>query len=182
MKVRKELRKFYHYSFPMQAVLVTCDDTKGKTNAITIAWHTPISVKPPLYGISVGPGRYSHKLIENTKEFVINFAPYNIVEKVDFCGTRSGRNTDKINESGLTLIPSEQLKTKIIKECFAHLECKLHKSITLGDHTFFIGEVVHLSVDKEAYIDDLINNKKVKPCYYIGDHVYTTINETRDKI
>ena len=55
MKIVGNISKFYHYAFPMQAVLVTVNDQNRKTNAITIAWHTPISKKPPLYGISVGP-------------------------------------------------------------------------------------------------------------------------------
>jgi flavin reductase (DIM6/NTAB) family NADH-FMN oxidoreductase RutF len=182
MKKNMDVSKFYHYAFPMQAVLVTCDDENGKTNPITIAWHTPISSKPPLYGISVHPNRYSHRLIEQSKEFVINFASYDIVEKVDFCGTRSGRSFDKIKDAGLTLGESEKVKTKYVKECFAHMECKLFKSFTIGDHTFFVGEIVNILSDENAFTDDLLNNEKVKPCYYIGDHVYTTIQDIKDKI
>ena len=86
MKVKGNMQNFYYYSFPMQAVLVTCNDRSGKTNVITIAWHTPISKDPPLYGISVAPKRYSHGLIQKTNEFVINFAPYEIADIVNFCG------------------------------------------------------------------------------------------------
>lgn len=182
MKKNMNVSKFYHYAFPMQAVLVTCTDEKGKTNPITIAWHTPISIKPPLYGISVGSSRYSHKLIKQNKEFVINFAPYEIVEKVNFCGTHSGRSHDKIKETRLTLGNSERIKTEYIKECFAHMECKLFKSIVLGDHTFFVGKIVNILADENAFTDNLLNNETVKPCYYIGDHVYTTIQDKKDKI
>lgn len=181
MKTVGNIPKFYHYAFPMQAVLVTVNDQNLKTNAITIAWHTPISKKPPLYCISVGPSRYSHKLIKNSKEFAINFAPYTITDKVNFCGTCSGRNVDKFKESGLTLIDAEKIKTKLIKECFAHFECKVHDEITVGDHTLFIGEIVNILHDEKAFIDDLLDNKKVKPVYYIGDLIYTTIDEKRDK-
>lgn len=181
VKKNMNVSKFYHYAFPMQAVLVTCIDENGKTNPITIAWHTPISINPPLYGISIGPSRYSHKLIKQSKEFVINFAPYKIVEKVNFCGTCSGRSHDKIKEVKLTLCNSEKVKTKYIKECFVNMECKLFKSIVLGDHTFFVGEIVNILSDGNAFTDDLLNNEKVKPCYYIGDHIYTTIRDKKIK-
>lgn len=181
MKKVGNISKFYHYAFPMQAVLVTVNDNGDKTNAITIAWHTPISKKPPLYGISVGPNRYSHNLIKTFKEFAINFAPYTIADKVNFCGTCSGKKVDKIKESGLTLIDSEKINTKLIKECFAHFECKLYDEITVGDHTLFIGEIVHILIDEKAFIDDLLNVKKVKPVYYIGDLEYITIDEKIDK-
>jgi flavin reductase (DIM6/NTAB) family NADH-FMN oxidoreductase RutF len=180
MKVKGNMNKFYYSGFPMQAVLVTCDDENGQTNVITIAWHTTISKKPPLYGISVAPGRYSHKLIENSKEFAINFMPYELIDKVHFCGTHSGRNTDKIKETGLTLVDSEKIKTKIIKEGFAHFECKLFDKISLGDHTLFVGEIVNLLNEKKAFTDDLLENKKVKPVYYLGNDIYTSIDEKRD--
>jgi flavin reductase (DIM6/NTAB) family NADH-FMN oxidoreductase RutF len=165
----------------MQAIIVTCNDEKGQTNPITIAWHSPISKNPPLYGISVAPSRYSHNLIEKSKEFVINFIPFSLVEKVHFCGSYSGRKIDKINQSGLTLDDSEKVKTKYIKECFAHFECKLHNMIVLGDHTLFVGEIVNILADEDAFIDDKLS-KKMTPCYYIGDCVYTTIKNIRKKI
>ena len=109
MKKTGDMKKFYHYSFPMQAALLTVQTENKNTNVITVAWHTTISKKPPLYGVSIAPARYSHGLIEESKEFVINFAPYDLVEKVHFCGTRSGRNTDKIDETKLTLVPGLSL-------------------------------------------------------------------------
>ena len=182
MKVNGNIKKFYHYSFPMQAVLVTCKNGKDITNIITIAWHTTISKKPPLYGISIAPSRYSHDLIKKSKEFVINFAPYALAEKINFCGTHSGRKINKINETNLTLIPGKKTKTPLIKECFAHFECKLYDEFTIGDHTMFIGEVVNILLDDDAFVNDLLENKKIQPCYYIGNNNYTTISNIKKKI
>ena len=182
MKINGNISKFYYYAFPMQAVLVTCNDEKGETNAITIAWHTPISKDPPLYGISVAPSRYSHGLIQKTKEFVVNFVPYEQVHRLNFCGKNSGRNIEKIREAGLTLIPSQELKTLIIKECYSHLECKLYKTLILGDHTLFIGKVLNVLVDNNAFIDDVLDNKKIKPVYYLGGNFFTTVSKVKKKL
>jgi len=182
MKVNGNMEKFYYYAFPMQAALVTCNDEKDKTNVITIAWHTTISKKPPLYGISIAPSRYSHDLIKKSKEFVINFAPYSLVEKVNFCGTHTGKKTDKIDETKLTLTPGEKIKTPLVEECFAHFECKLYDTLTLGDHTFFIGEVVNILADENAFVNGLLDNKKIKPTYYVGSNVYTTIDGNKKKL
>lgn len=181
MKVEGNIGNFYKYSFPAQAALVTCNDDKDNTNAITIAWHTTISKKPPLYGISIAPSRYSHDLIADSKEFVINFAPYSLNEKVNYCGTHSGRNSDKVKEAGLTLEKIDNIQTPIIKECYAHLICKLFKSITLGDHSFFVGEVTNVLSDDGAFSEDILNNDNIKPCYYLGSNVYTTIEKIRKK-
>ncbi|MCX6667167.1 MAG: flavin reductase family protein [Euryarchaeota archaeon] len=181
MKINGDMDKFYQYAFPMQAVLVTCNDEKGKTNVITLAWHTTISRNPPLYGISVAPKRYSHELIEKTKEFVVNFAPYLLAEKVDFCGTHSGRNLNKLEQTKLTLMPAQKVKVPLIKECYAHLECKLAKTLSIGDHTLFVGEVVNILVDENAFVNDLLDNKKIQPTYYIGDNKYTAIDKKEKK-
>ncbi|UCH72031.1 MAG: flavin reductase family protein [Thermoplasmatales archaeon] len=175
MKINGKINEFYHYAFPMQAVLVTCVDEEKKTNVITIAWHTTISKDPPLYGISVAPSRYSHDLIRKSKEFVVNFTPYELVNKVHFCGTHSGRKTDKINELGLILIPSKKIKTPSIKECYAHFECKLHKTLPLGDHTLFVGEVLNIMIDKNAFLENLLDNKRIQPTYYVGGNKYISI-------
>jgi len=176
MKKTGDMKKFYHYSFPMQAALLTVQTENKNTNVITVAWHTTISKKPPLYGVSIAPGRYSHGLIEESKEFVINFASYDIGDKIHFCGAHTGRNTDKIKETGFTLLDCNKINTKYIKECFAHLECKLYDKINLGDHTFFVGEIVNTIIDEEAFLNDILDTKKVKPCYYLGDSYYTTVS------
>ena len=181
MKITGNIDKFYQYAFPMQAAIVTVSDEKGKTNPITVAWHTPISKKPPLYGVSIAPSRFSHNLIKNAEEFAINFAPFKIVEKVNYCGTRSGRNSDKIKEAELELFNAEKIKTKLIKQCYAHLECKLYKTINLGDHDFFVGEVLNTIIDEDAFEDDKLDNKSIKPCCYLGGNTYTTIDKVKKK-
>lgn len=176
MKVEGSLEKFYQYSFPMQTVLVTCNDSQGKTNIITIAWHTPISVKPPLYGLSIAPGRYSHELIKKTKELVVNFIPYDLVEKAHFCGKHSGKSTDKVIETNLTLTPSKKIKVPLIEEGYAHLECNNVEVHSLGDHTFFVGEVVAVQSNKNAFENNLLKIDNTSPLYYAGGNSYTTID------
>jgi flavin reductase (DIM6/NTAB) family NADH-FMN oxidoreductase RutF len=176
MKVEGSLEKFYQYSFPMQTVLVTCNDDYGKTNIITIAWHTPISIKPPFYGVSIAPGRYSHDLIKNNKEFVVNFVPYDLVDKAHFCGKHSGRKTDKITETNLSLKPAKKIMVPIIEECYAHLECKKVQNYTIGDHTFFVGEVVSVQAKPSSFENNLLKIENISPLYYIGGNSYTTID------
>lgn len=181
MKIEGNIEKFYQYSFPMQTVLVTCNDISGKTNIITIAWHTPISIKPPLYGLSMAPSRYSHKLIEDTKEFAVNFVPYHLVEKAHFCGKHSGRSTNKILKTKLNLIPAKNIKVPIIKECYAHLECNNVQNLKIGDHTFFVGEVVAVQATQKTFENNLLIIENTSPLYYVGSNTYTTIDGKQKK-
>ena len=174
MKISREVSDFSSFCYPKTAMLVTCSDENNKTNAITIAWHTTISKNPPLYGISIAPSRFSYELIKNSKEFIVNFMPYEMVDTVHYCGTHSGKKKDKIKEINLSLEPSKTLKTEQIKSAYAHLECSLYDSIKLGDHSFIIGKVEHVSVDNKSFKDKLLT-KQIKPLLYLGNNVYTTV-------
>jgi flavin reductase (DIM6/NTAB) family NADH-FMN oxidoreductase RutF len=141
----------YRLLHPMHTVLVSCIGKTGKPNIITLAWAMPTSINPPLVAISIAPKRYSHALIEETKEFVVNIPTMDILNETLFCGRTSGRDHDKFEETGLTPFPSRKVKPPIIKECVAHLECKFHSQLTTGDHTIFVGEIVEAYANKGAF-------------------------------
>jgi len=160
---------------PKLTVLLTCVDKTGKTNIITIAWTMPVSRKPPLLAVSIAPGRLSRKMIDETKEFVVNIPTMNLVKETLFCGRRSGRDYDKFKETKLTPVPAKTVKPPIIKECIAHLECKLYKKIPAGDHTLFIGKIQAAYADKNAFTDKY-NLEKSKLIFHVGGDEFTTVN------
>lgn len=158
----------------MHTVLVSCIGKTGRPNIITLAWAMPTSLNPPMVAISVAPKRYSHSLIEETKEFVVNVPAMNILKETLFCGRVSGKNHDKFKEAGLTPIPSEKLKTPIIKECVAHLECKLNRQFTTGDHTIFVGRVVEAYADKGVFKTEY-RLRKAPMVFHLGRNNFGTL-------
>jgi flavin reductase (DIM6/NTAB) family NADH-FMN oxidoreductase RutF len=158
--------------------MATCIDKEGNANIITLGMYMPISSRPPLVCIGVAPQRYSHKLIEETKEFVINSPPISLEKEMHYCGVKSGRDVDKFAEMGLTPIPSLKVKPPRIAECFGHLECKVVQSITCGDHTLFVGEVVATTVDANMMKGDVLDVLKAKPIVQ-KNHVYYTASEEK---
>lgn len=168
------LSSAYRLLHPKHVVLVSCVDRAGKANVITLAWCMPASIHPPLLAISIAPKRYSHKLIEETKEFVVNVPTMDILKETLFCGRRTGRIYDKFKETRLTPLPAKMVQPPIIKECVAHLECKLHQQITTGDHTLFVGEILAAYAD-EGIFNGKYNLRKVKPVYHMGGDDFTTL-------
>jgi len=164
----------YRLMHPRLVVLVSCVDEAGKANVITLAWSMPVSINPPVVAISVAPKRYSHQLIEKTKEFVVNVPTMDIVRETLFCGRRSGKTYDKFKETGLTPLPAKMIQAPIIKECVAHLECRLQQQITIGDHTLFIGRVLTAYAD-DGVFDEKFDLKKVKPVYHMGGDDFATL-------
>lgn len=161
---------------PRLTILATSVDKKGKPNIITLSWAMPTSFDPPLVAISVGTRRYSHELIEGCGEFVVNIPPHAILEKVQLCGSRSGRTIDKFAEAGLTSIASEKVRPPRIKECIAHIECRLVGKLQTGDHTIFVGRVVAASVDEGAFDskEDIVNLELFKPIFHVGGDFFST--------
>ncbi len=175
MKAKGDFDKFYNYGFPIQAVLITCKDDKNNVNVFTNAWHMPLSRYPPLLCIAVSKKRYSRGLIEKSGEFVINFMPFEFVDKIDFCGMHSGKDVDKIKETGLTL-EKGFLETPYIKESTACFECKVFKHEKIGDHSFFIGEIKNILYEDKLFNENILDVEKVSPCFYLGGGIYTKIS------
>lgn len=174
-KVEVDLSRAYRLLHPRHVVMVSCIDKTDGANIVTLAWSMPTSSDPPLVAISVSPRRYSHRLIEETKEFVVNVPTIEIARETLFCGRVSGRKHDKFKEAPLTALPAKKVQAAIIKECVAHLECKLVQKITTGDHTIFIGEVLAAHVN-EGVFDDKFDISKVNPIYHLGGDDFATLS------
>jgi len=165
----------YRLLHPMRTVLVSCVSNAGKPNIITLAWAMPTSITPPLVAISVLPKRFSHLLIEETKEFVVNIPTIDMLKQTFYCGKVSGRDRDKFKEAALTPLPAKKVKPPIIKECVAHLECKLYSQFTTGDHTVIVGEVLEAYADRKAFNGETYNINEAKMVFYLGGNAFATL-------
>lgn len=138
--------------YPVPAVMVSLADREGKANIITVAWTGTVCTNPPMLSISVRPERYSHDIIKETGEFVVNLTTEQLAKATDFCGVKSGRDTDKFKEMHLTKLPSKKVKAPGIAESPVNIECRVKKIIHLGSHDMFIADVVNVTVSRE-YMD-----------------------------
>jgi flavin reductase (DIM6/NTAB) family NADH-FMN oxidoreductase RutF len=159
----KIIKRASTYLYPVPVVLATCGT--DKPNIITLAWVGTVCSDPPIVSIGVRPQRYSHRLIEETGEFVINIPGEDLLEVTDRCGHVSGSDVDKFAAFGLTAEPASQVKTPLIAECPVNMECTVVRKIALGAHDLFLGEVVAVHVD-ETVLDEKgrrIDYGKAKP-------------------
>lgn len=161
---------------PRSVVIVTCAGKYGRVNAITLAWTTPTSFNPPMVALSIAPQRYSHRLIEETGEFVVNVPTVELMDQAYLIGSKSGRDVDKLKLAGLTLLPAKTVKPPIIKECVAHLECKTVTKVVTGDHDLFVGRVLAAYADEGVFEDRLLNPAKAKTLLHYGLDRFTTIS------
>lgn len=163
--------------YPLPVVMVSMADKNGKNNIITIAWAGTICSDPPMVSISVRPERYSHHILKETGEFVINLTTKDLAFATDYCGVKSGRDTDKFKEMHLTAIPADIVKAPLIEESPVNIECRVKQILPLGSHDMFIADVAAVHADTK-YMDE--NNKfsleKSEPIVY-SHGVYMTCGE-----
>lgn len=162
---------------PQLVGLVSSMDKNARPNIATFAWVTSVSAEPPFVAISVGRSRYTHECITRNKEFVLNLPTMDILKEVWLAGTLSGRDVDKFEKTGLTPEESIAVKTPSVKQCVAHLECKLIDSKEAGDHTIFIGKVVATICKIEAVKDGVLDISRIKPVMHLGGSFFTTTGE-----
>jgi flavin reductase (DIM6/NTAB) family NADH-FMN oxidoreductase RutF len=135
--------------YPTPAALVTSVDADGQPNIITLGEVFNISIaRPVILGIAIRKERYSHQLISETREYVVNLPTCEIAEQVWYCGSVSGRTVSKFLQSGLTPVSAQRVRPPLIAECPVNLECKVLGVQEIGDHDLFLGEVVVQHVDE----------------------------------
>lgn len=153
--------------YPLPVVLVTVADKDGKENIFTVAWAGTVCSDPAMLSISVRPERYSHHMIEETGEFVVNLTTKELVYATDYCGVKSGRDVDKFKELSLHTQPGAEVKAPLLTESPVNIECKVEQILHLGSHDMFVAKVVAVHAD-EAYMDESgrFSLEKAEPIVY----------------
>lgn len=139
--------------YPLPVVMVSVADSQGNSDIVTVAWAGTICTNPPMVSISVRPERFSHHMLMETGEFVINLTTKELAYATDYCGVKSGRDVDKWKEMNLTPVMGNVVNVPCIAESPVNIECKVVKVEKLGSHDMFTAEVVAVQVD-DAYMDE----------------------------
>ncbi len=150
--MKKQYWKPGNMLYPVPPVMVSCQRPGEKPNIITIAWAGTICSDPAMVSISVRKERYSYNILRQTGEFVINLTTRNLAKAADYCGVRSGRDTDKFQDMKLTPLESKEILAPGIAESPVNIECKVTEVKELGTHDMFLAKVAAVSVD-ESLID-----------------------------
>lgn len=131
-------------------------------NMMTIAWGTLGELwGKPVVTVYVSTDRYTYKFLEDNEYFTVTAFPEQFRDKLQYLGSVSGRDEDKVKGSGLT--PEfTKLGNPIYKEANLAIECKkiyaeqLKKELMpveqrqwydekkLGVHVMYIGEIVNV--------------------------------------
>ena len=156
------MEKLYRLLYPMKVVLISASHG-GKESIMPAAWCFPISMDPPMFGVSIAKKRFTYGLIHESKKFAINIPSPEMKEGIVKCGTTSGRDTDKFAETGWKK-EEGKLGIPLVGECSSSVECSLEREEETGDHILFIGRV-----------ENVIKRREAKGVYQVGGTEFTEL-------
>ena len=165
----------YFYYPRLVCVVGVRDESRSTTNFAPVAWTTPLSSDPPLFGVCLSPKTYSHQLALKTGEFTVNFLTEKHAGLADELGRLSGRETDKVKQLSLDLEPGDALSTPMLTIAYVAAECALVERHHVGDQTLLVGEVHRIHASPEAFDGDgVLQIQHLRPLLYLGSNRYAT--------
>ncbi len=128
--MKKEIDVFAYASKILEEVgkgVLLTTSLDGKVNTMTVGWGTMgIQWGKPIFIAYVRQSRYTKEFLDQTGEFTIN-VPMESVDKqiLCLCGTKSGRDVDKVAALGLTTVPGTTVAAPGFTQLPLTLECKV---------------------------------------------------------
>ncbi len=135
------------FLLPTPVLLVGTYDANGRPNIMTAAWGGICASQPPALAVSIRKSRLTYAAIMESRAFTVNIPSRALVAQADFAGMHSGRDIDKFSTLELTAEPAEHINAPYIAECPVIIETTLMKTVEVGSHTQFIGEIMDVKVD-----------------------------------
>jgi flavin reductase (DIM6/NTAB) family NADH-FMN oxidoreductase RutF len=166
---KMQISKAFTLLEPGPVVFITTNDGE-KNNIMTISW-TMVVEFTPIFAITTGPWNYSYAALRKSKECVIAIPTVDLIDKVVGIGTCSGADTDKFEKFGLTPVKGKHVRSPLIKECLANIECKVIDIVK--KHNIVVLEGV------AAYFDSSRNEKRT--IHAIGDGTFVVDGRKLDR-
>ncbi len=108
------------------AFLIAIDD-RGTANPMTIGWgQLGIVWSRPVFTVLVRISRHTHGCLHSGGSFAVSVPrPGELKDELLFCGTRSGREIDKIEACGLATAAGREIDAPVLAACSLHYECRI---------------------------------------------------------
>jgi flavin reductase (DIM6/NTAB) family NADH-FMN oxidoreductase RutF len=154
------------------AFISTCN-SEGIGNLAPFSFFNGVSSNPPAIMVAItrkkgGAKKDTLRNIETNGEFVVNSVNQWIVEAMNQCSAEYPYGVDEMHKVGLTPIPSHLIKPARVLESAIQMECKLYKTMEIGDgsegsSTIIVGTIEKVHIDSAIYKDGKIQIEKLQP-------------------
>jgi flavin reductase (DIM6/NTAB) family NADH-FMN oxidoreductase RutF len=140
------------YINPEPYTIVSCRNKNGKDNALAVGFAANVSFEPRIIMIAIIDERYSHHIIKETGEFVVNIATKDFQKEMEYLGSVSGKYEDKL--ANINTQEASVVNAPILVDCPVNFECTVIETVKPGTHDVFFGKVEKVHCDEEYLNND----------------------------
>lgn len=160
--------------YPHPVLLVGTYAEDGRPNVATVSWGGICCSKPPCVAIALRAATMTHGNIVRRGAFTVSVPSADRMREADHAGSVSGRDEDKFAAMGLTAVKSEVVDAPYPDEMPLVLECRVLKTVEIGLHTQFVGEILDVKAEEDVLLPSgLPDVEKVRPfSYATGNRCY----------
>jgi flavin reductase (DIM6/NTAB) family NADH-FMN oxidoreductase RutF len=163
---------------------ITSVSASGEINLAPYSFFNAVSEEPPMVMFSSGGRKDSISYVEDTKEFVCNFATFALREAVSKTGMEFPRGVNEMIEAGLDPAPSRLVRPPRVAASPCALECKLLQIVDLRDldgqtsQRFVVfGQVVGVYIDDRFIKDGRLDTAAMQPIARCGYNDYAVVDK-----
>ena len=124
-------------------VYIVTVQEEGQSNGVTTPWVTQLSYDPPMVMVAISPLRKCHEMITTSGQFAVNVLASEQVDVASRFGLTTGREMDKFEGVDPERTPAGN---PLLSNVVAYIDCELVKTVAVGDHSLFVGEVIGAEV------------------------------------
>ncbi|MBB6171983.1 flavin reductase (DIM6/NTAB) family NADH-FMN oxidoreductase RutF [Nocardiopsis mwathae] len=162
---------------PRPIAWISTTSASGVDNLAPHSFFTVSSVEPPIVQFT-SVGRKDHlRNVEETGEFVVNFAPEHLQREINATATDYPPEVSEFDAVGVTREPSSAVKPPRVAASPVALECRLHSTLLFGDSTVVFGRVVHAAVDADVLTGGHPEVARLRPIARLGKDEWGTLGE-----
>lgn len=172
---------------PRPIALASTVDADNRPNLSPFSFFNLFSANPPIVVFSpsrrIRDNSAKHTLfnVQATRQVVINIVNYDMVQQTSLSSTEYKDGVNEFVKSGLTMLPSDEVRPYRVKESPVQLECVVLEVIGLGDQggagNLVVCEVVKMHINEDILdADSKIDQHKIDLVARMGGNWYTRAN------
>lgn len=159
-------RQWHPSVLPGHIVVVSTLDQEGRANIAPKSWVTMAALRVPVVAFGCNTAHATYQNIRRSEAFVINIPDASLVERIWALPDYQGE--ERLQRSGFTLTPSQQVSAPLVAECRAHLECVYDDVKQYGQEVMIFGRVVAASMDADCLEGDPAGQYfRLRPAFFL---------------
>ena len=163
-------------------------DGEGRVNLAPYSFFNAVAYRPPQVMFAAtgnhafGGLKDSVRNVEETGEFVVNLATWELRRQMNASAVPAPRVVDEFEYAGLTQEPAELVQVPRVAESPVHLECVHRQTVQLPTddeeepNTVVFGEVVGVHIDDRFIVDGKVDTVKMQPIGRLGYLEYVKVD------